>query len=45
MAHETKADQKRYFEVCLQYFTIAASKGVNSAFFYLGMIYLEGIYV
>ena len=33
------------FERCLNGFEVAASKGVHSANLYLGMIYLEGVYV
>ena len=37
-----KSDQKKIREMCLEQFHSAASRGVNSAFFYLGMIYMEG---
>ena len=37
--------QTQTFERCLKAFEIAASKGVHSANLYLGMIYLEGVYV
>ena len=40
-----KPEQKQLFELCHEYLQYAASKGVSSAFFYLGMIYLEGIFV
>jgi len=31
--------------MCHEYLTTAATKGVSSAYFYLGMIYLEGVFV
>ena len=37
--------QKETFQRCLNAFEIAASKGVHSSNLYLGMIYLEGVYV
>ena len=38
----SKSDQKKIREMCLEQFHSAASRGVNSAYFYLGMIYMEG---
>ena len=40
-----KSQQKELFALCEEYLTVAAQKGVSSAYFYLGMIYLEGVFV
>ena len=37
-----KSDQRKIRELCLEQFHAAALRGVNSAYFYLGMIYMEG---
>ena len=37
--------EKSVFDLAFKYFNIAKDKRINSAFFYLGMIHLEGIYV
>lgn len=45
LGYKTKAEQKQIFELCLQNLEQAASKGVSSAYFYLGMLYLGDEYV
>ena len=37
--------EKAVFDLVYKYLNVAKNKGINSAFFYLGMIHLEGIYV
>ena len=43
--HLEKIDQQEAFKICHEYLKFAASKGVSSAYFILGMIYMEGIFV
>lgn len=40
-----KHEQDKYFKISLNYLHKAAEFGISSSFFYLGIIYLEGIYV
>ena len=43
--YKTKKEQKDLFTLCLGQLDYAALQGVSPAFFYLGMIYLEGNFV
>jgi len=43
-AKDVKKEEMKYFKHSKDYFEKAAAKGVNSAYFYLGMIYLDGKY-
>lgn len=43
--YKTKREQKDLFMMCLGQLEYAAFQGVSPAFFYLGMIYLEGAFV
>lgn len=45
LRHLGTQKEKAIFEMTYRYLINAKKSGINSAFFYLGMIHLEGIYV
>eukprot|EP00347_Sterkiella_histriomuscorum_P024275 403331695 len=40
-----KKAEREFFQQTYDYLTQAAKKGVNSAYFYLGLMYMDGLYV
>ena len=42
--HLASEEKSKYIEYCVKNFKQAADKGISSAFFYLGLIHLEGEY-